>query len=170
MGELADLLRSQEKFDDAIRIYERMLDLNPNDNQGVRDPLLGLYLTIGDQPAAAKLIKKYEKDSMANFSWGLVLERFLAGDLTAASKALAKARAGNPHVELYLTGQKRIPEHLPEMYSAGSEEEAILCMDNLVSAWARHTDALLWLVYQCLGSESNASHAKPPGRNKNRLR
>lgn len=29
---------------EAIKHYEKMLALNPNDNQGVRDPLLGLHL------------------------------------------------------------------------------------------------------------------------------
>ena len=150
MQQLADLLRGEELYDEAIRIYERMIELNPNDNQGVRDPLLGLYLAVGNLKAAARLLKQYEKDSMANFEWGRVLERFLADDLTAAAKALAKARACNPHVELYLTGRKPIPEFLPEMYSMGSEEEAILCMDNLALAWSKHADALFWLLEICM--------------------
>jgi tetratricopeptide (TPR) repeat protein len=133
---------------DAIGIYEKMLDLNPNDNQGVRDPLLGLYLETDNLAGAAKLLKKYKEDSLANFAWGRVLERFLAGDRDAAGAALAKARKANPHMELYLTARKPLPKDPPEMYSPGSEEEAVLCLDNLGGAWAEHKEAAHWLFDQ----------------------
>ena len=74
---------------DAIHVYERMLQLNPNDNQGVRDPLLGLYLTAGDLKGAGALLNKYENDALANFAWGRVLERFLSDD-HAGAKAAAR--------------------------------------------------------------------------------
>ena len=130
---------------DAIGIYKRMLELNPNDNQGVRDPLLGLYLTVGDLKGAGKLLKKYEEDALANFAWGRVLERFLAGDRAGAKAALEIARASNRHVELYLTARKPLPEDPPEMYSPGSEEEAVLLLSNLGDAWAAHKEATFWL-------------------------
>lgn len=130
---------------DAIGIYEKMLELNPNDNQGVRDPLLGLYLETGDLDGASRLIKKYKSDASANFAWGRVLERFLAGDCSGATKALSKARKANRHVELYLTAQKPLPTEPPEMYSSGSEEEAALCLSYLSGAWVEHKEATHWL-------------------------
>jgi tetratricopeptide (TPR) repeat protein len=160
MEQLAGVLRSQEIYLDAIRIYERMLELNPNDNQGVRDSLLGVYLAAGDAAAAGKLLKKYRNDGSANFAWGRVLERYLDGDLDGASRALVEARAANGHVELYLMGRKPIPKALPEMYSMGSEEEAIFCMDNLAAAWADHTDALLWVAEQCTAATADGKPTK----------
>lgn len=130
---------------DAIRFYERMLELNPNDNQGVRDPLLGLYLTVGDLKGAGKLLKKYDGDALANFAWARVLERFQAGDRVGAKAALEVAREANRYVELYLTARKPLPGQLPEMYSPGSEEEAILVLLNLRDAWSAHKNAVLWL-------------------------
>jgi tetratricopeptide (TPR) repeat protein len=130
---------------DAIGIYQRMLKLNPNDNQGVRDPLLGLYLTVGDLKGAGSLLKKYENDALANFAWGRVLERFLAGDNAGAKAALEIARAANHHVELFLTARKPLPKEQPEMYSQGSEEEAVLVLSNLSGAWAAHKEATFWL-------------------------
>jgi tetratricopeptide (TPR) repeat protein len=114
----------------AIGIYERMLELNPNDNQGERDPLLGLYLTVGDLKGAGKLLKKYEDDALANFAWGRVLERFLAGDHAGATAALEIARVANHHVELYMTARKPLPEVPPEVYSPGSEEEAVFASEQ----------------------------------------
>lgn len=145
LAQLAGLLRAQGINLDAIRHYENMLALNPNDNQGVRDPLLGLYLAMDNLESVQKLLRRYENDSMANFAWGRVLERFLADNLPGASAALTKARKANRFVERYLSGKKSPPKHLPEMYSMGSEEEAILCVDNLAAAWVAHENAVFWL-------------------------
>lgn len=145
MEGLGRALSTQGIHCDAIGIYEKMLELNPNDNQGVRDPLLGLYLETGDLNGVARLFKKYEMDASANFAWGRVLERFLAGDRVNASAALAMARKANRHVELYLTAQKPLPKEPPEMYSPGSEEEAVLCLSYLSGAWGKHKEATHWL-------------------------
>ncbi len=160
MQQLADVLRSQGIYLDAIGVYERMLELNPNDNQGVRDPLLGAYLAAGDVAAAGRLLKKYKNDGSANFAWGRVLERYLAGDLEGASAALARARAANAHVELHLMGRKAVPKNIPEMYSMGSEEEAILCLDNLIAAWADQKAALLWLAEQCAAAPADQARGR----------
>lgn len=69
LAQLAGLLRGMGLNLEAIKHYEDMLALNPNDNQGVRDPLLGLYLGTGNLEGARKLLKKYERDSSANFAW-----------------------------------------------------------------------------------------------------
>ncbi|MGC8549070.1 MAG: tetratricopeptide repeat protein [Acidobacteriaceae bacterium] len=162
MQELADMLRSQKLNDEAIRIYEKMLDLNPNDNQGVRDLLLGLYLATSNLDSAAGLLGKYERDSSASFAWGRVLERFLKGDLTQAASALKKARKSNPHVELFLIAKKPLPDDLPEMYSLGSEEEAIVCMDSIGFAWTVHNDALLWLMDNWMKEQIAAKGGRSP--------
>ena len=77
---LADLLVPLERFGEAIAVYEEMIELNPEDNQGVRDSLLGLYLGEGDVLRARSLLNRYHKDDMAVFSWGRAIERFLSGD------------------------------------------------------------------------------------------
>jgi tetratricopeptide (TPR) repeat protein len=153
LAELANLLRGQGIYLDAIRHYEKMLELNPGDNQGVRDPLLGLYLAVSDLEGAGKLLKKYKEDSMANFAWGRVLERFLAGDLGGAEAALKAARKANGHMELYMSGRKALPKYLPGSYSPGSEEEAILCLDTMTVAWAAHEDALFWMMERLMAEQ-----------------
>jgi len=132
LEQLASLLRAEGLNLDAIKHYENMLALNPNDNQGVRDPLLGLYLALGSLDEAGKLLQAYKEDASANFAWGRVLERFLSGDRPRAAAALKKARKANSFVELFMTGQKNLPREMPDMYSPGSEQEAILCLDNML--------------------------------------
>jgi tetratricopeptide (TPR) repeat protein len=159
--QLAGLLRAEGFNLDAIRHYEKMLALNPNDNQGVRDPLLGLYLALGSLDEAGKLLQTYKEDASANFAWGRTLERFLSADLTGATAALRKARKGNRFVELYLSGQKGLPKEMPEMYSPGSDEEAILVLDYMSLAWAEHKEAVFWLMEQLMaGTASKATPAR----------
>jgi tetratricopeptide (TPR) repeat protein len=161
LAHLASLLRGEELNLEAIAQYEKMLALNPNDNQGVRYPLLGLYLATGDLEAARKLLNEYEEDS-ANFAWGRVLERFLSADFPGAAAALKIARKENHFVELYLSGQKELPEELPDMYSPGSEEEAFLCLENFTPAWAGHKEAVFWLMDQVLPEKAKKkAPAKP---------
>ena len=150
MAQLAGVYRAEGFNKAAIEIYERMLALNPNDNQGVRDPLLGLYLALGGTYEAGKLLEAYKDDSMANFSWARVLERFLSHDLPGAAAALKIARKQNRFVELFLSGQKKLPGHMPDSYSPGSEEEAILCLDNLALAWGNFKPASFWLMEQLM--------------------
>lgn len=133
---------------DAMRVYERMLELNPGDNQGVRDSLLPLYLAAGDLAGAGKLLQAYE-DASANFSWARVLERFLSGDVQGAERALKSALKTNRHVALYMTGRMQLPEGMPETYEMGSEEEAALCVVGLSAAWDAHQDAVSWLFDRC---------------------
>jgi len=164
--QLAEMLTEAGLLQDAISHYEAMLELNPNDNQGVREPLLGLYLQTGSSDAAAKLLKTYEKDASATFAWGRVLERFLAHDLQAAAASLKSARKGNRFVELYMTAQRPFPKEMPGSYAMGSAEEAILSLESLALAWTAHPEAMLWLLTQILGDQPETRLAR---RGKKRL-
>jgi len=144
--QLAEMLRDTGLYRDAIAHYEAMLELNPNDNQGVREPLLGLYLLTEDIAGAAKLLKKYQRDISAAFAWGRVLERFLAGDRDAAEKSLKAARKKNRFVELFISGQQPFPSRMPESYALGSAEEAIVSLESLAQAWTTHPEAMFWLL------------------------
>jgi hypothetical protein len=78
-----------------------------------------------------------------------VLERLLAGDPAKADAALKKAIRMNRSVALHLTGLEPLPKGLPEMYSMGSVEEAMLCQHWLGEAWAAHKEALFWVFEHC---------------------
>lgn len=139
-----ELLRAGQD-DEAIGHFAAMLELNPNDNQGVRDILLGLYLLSGRMEEARVLLKKYERDYSAMFAWGRVLERFLSGDWDGAAAALGNARARNRDVEQYLTGRRPPPNRLPDYYSPGKESEATYCAFYLARAWTMRSQAVQWL-------------------------
>jgi len=144
--DLAVLLLEMQRTGEAITHLNALLDLNPNDNQGVRDTLLGALLSQGDREGAKRLLDRYKGDGSAIFRWGETLERFLAGDFAGAERALEKARKHNPHVEDLLLGRRKPPREKPDYYSFGDEREAARVYFELVGqAWRGNRDALSWL-------------------------
>ena len=87
---LASLLADAGRVAEAVEHLEAMLELNPNDNQGLRYGLLGHYLALGRLDKARELFEQYDDEPSAMFLWGRVLERFLAGDRDGAAAALKR--------------------------------------------------------------------------------
>ncbi|MEK7404462.1 MAG: tetratricopeptide repeat protein [Acidobacteriota bacterium] len=144
---LVDAGQNQE----AISQLEEMLELNPNDNQGVRDILLGLYLLDGDLTGADRLLGQYRDDCGATFVWGRVLRDLIAGNLRGAASAIKKAMRSNPHVAEVLAGREGFPKALPGFYSPGSEDEAAYCLLWLGRAWMKHPEAIAWVAGSTAG-------------------
>ncbi len=152
MAMLADALiqwGTHEAVDEAIEIHEEMLDLNPNDNQGVRDWLAGLYLARKRYDDATALFGRYPEDWLAAPAWAKVLHGYVTVGEKHAAQELVEARKRNPHVEQYLTGRKRRPRTRAGAYSPGDEAEAVYCADMLWEAWKRHPKAKKWLKEAC---------------------
>ncbi len=141
-----DALRATGELGPAIREFEALMALNPDDQQAAREPLLACYLALNMRQEARKLLKRFSADESAVFHWGRVLERFLSRNKPAALRALAAARSQNPHVEAYLAFAKEPPEDWQQhVYTSGDPEEAIHCHYVMGMAWAYHPLAILWL-------------------------
>ena len=148
--QLALRLMETGRLEESIAEHEGMLELNPNDNQGVRYGLMALYLALERLDGANRLLQQYDElEFSAVWAWGYVLERSLAGDPDGAAKALALARKQNPHVLAYVLNHRKLPKHMPGSYRPGSREEAIIAWDILRHAWNRHPEAQEWLRTQC---------------------
>ena len=143
---LADLLVSLERFDEAIAVYEEMIDLNSEDNQGARDSLLGLYLGEGDVLKARSLLNRYLKDDLAVFSWGRAIERFLSGDMAEAREALKRAVRANAFVLAIMAGIEDMPEDYDGGFSPGDINEAWYCLMELGPVWEKQPDVLPWIA------------------------
>lgn len=149
-SQLALRLMEAGRLEESIAEHEDMLELNPNDNQGVRYGLLSLYLALKRLDGAKRLFEQYdEREFSTVFAWGYVLERLLADDASGAIKALKAARKQNPHAQAYFLGLRRLPRHMPGSYSPGIKEEAVIAWDILKHAWKRHPEAQAWLRAQC---------------------
>lgn len=145
---LAQLLQEKGELEQATAEYEAMLDLNPNDNQGLRYALMGCYLQRDRLEDAQRLFRQFEDEGSAMFAWARVLERYLRQDPEGAASALQQARTSNPHAEAYLVGAKRPPREMPSYYGIGDENEAIICAESIGPAWRAHPQAVAWLKNQ----------------------
>ena len=144
--QLAGVLQGAGRIAEAISHYEAMLNLNPNDNQGVRDILINCCLETKDLEGARRILRKYSGEIGVTFAWAKVMERYLSGDLPGAGRALSEAQKQNRFVELYLTGQKRFPGEMPSMYSLGSEEEALIALQLMAGPVKAHPEMLAWIT------------------------
>lgn len=144
---LGELLAEAGKPEEAIGVFERMLELNPNDNQGMRYPLLGLYLATNQPAGASRLMSRYpgEEEFMGSFAWARVLERWLSGEWDEAEAALERARKVNPFAERYISGAGALPREAPAYYSPGQDSEAQVCTRELAAAWQSHPGFREWL-------------------------
>lgn len=145
---LAMVLTAAGQLEDAAREYQEMLRLNPNDNQGVRYSLLGLYLQLGWLQPARKLWQQYAEEYSAFWAWGRVLLEVLSKDELAATQVLEQARKVNAYAEAYLGGWKPLPKDLPPYYAPGDETEGIVCAVEIGAAWKAHPGAMHWLEQQ----------------------
>jgi tetratricopeptide (TPR) repeat protein len=142
---LAMALAESGREPEAIAEHQGMLELCPGDNLGLRYPLLGLLLTMGEVEAAADLFARYPDEAAATFRWGQVLHRFLAGDELGARRALKDAREANGEVEGFLAARRSLPREGPDSYTLGGPDEAIMSARDLGEAWRRHPEAVVWL-------------------------
>jgi len=145
---LAQVLWDLGREDEAINHYKDCLRLNPNDNQGVRDPLLAYLLIKNDLPGAEEIIKKYKNDAGAahQYNKALFLFKKHGAESKKAAKQLSIAIEDNPFVPQYLIGKLKMPKEIPDSYTMGSKEEAIIYVAESLRAWKETSGALRWLV------------------------
>lgn len=142
----AVFLHETDRLAEAIRQYEELLQLDLNDNQGVRYELFIAYVESGLLKKAEALLKKDNKTTTANGAYNLVLIELLQNGVTnKAKQLLKKAKQQNPYVPDYLLGKKDIPMYLPSHYQLGSESEAIIYADNHWTLWAGNPKLLDFL-------------------------
>ncbi|HOV75256.1 MAG TPA: hypothetical protein PK967_14900 [Candidatus Hydrogenedentes bacterium] len=142
---LFHILNEAERWDEAIAEAEGILELNPDDNQGVRDHLLLAYLVVGNTKQARALMKRYPESHKAVQAWATVFEKYISNNKEGAKKALLKAVKNNPHILKYMLGVEALPDSPPPYYSPGTESEAIYCMDFLIPVLLKRKNLLHWI-------------------------
>jgi tetratricopeptide (TPR) repeat protein len=144
---LGELLAEAGRVTEAIAVFERMLELNPRDNQGMRFVLASLYLASNQPEGVAGVLARYkgEEGVSSSFAWARVMERWLSGNMDEASAALAHARKLNPFAARYFSGIKPAPRRPPEYFEFGQDSEAQACAFELAIALDRHPGFRNWV-------------------------
>lgn len=147
---LAECLCAQGELDAAAGHFRALLQLNPDDNQGVRYQLLTLLLQANRNDEAEALLNEHGETS-ALWSYASVLLALRAADHRLARTRLRAAVRSNRHVPRYLTGHRELPDDLPTEYSSGGDDEAVLCASELIEPWTGTPDAVAWLRAETRG-------------------
>jgi tetratricopeptide (TPR) repeat protein len=143
---LAQFLWETGERDAAIDHYNALLELNSNDNQGLRYILTGWLLEEGRDEDLNRLLKRFPDDCAATWQYDRALHFFRQeGPGKKAQKALRDALKQNPFVPDYLLGEKKLPRSLPALIDMGDESEAIDYADRAIPTWQKTPYALDWL-------------------------
>lgn len=144
---LADCLYAKKEIDKAIKICAEMLELNPNDNQGMRYLLSTLLLSKKDLSAFERFMKKTEDENCAVWNYNKALYQFKkTGQTTKSDKALLKAYKSNEFVIDYMLGIKEMPDELPQYIGRGDKDEAVSYINQAWAIWEKTEGAFYWLL------------------------
>ena len=132
-------------IDKAKSMFEELLSFNPNDNQGVRELIIEIYLEQNDLKKALDLCKKYPDDFLVGISYGYPLILFKMGKQKQASKAVNKVIKKSPKVakELLKKSHKKPQSKIPGYISVGEWDEAYNYWKRYGKFWDENT--LEWL-------------------------
>jgi tetratricopeptide (TPR) repeat protein len=130
---------------EAIRQYEELLELNPNDNQGVRYVLFQAYCENRQYKKARKLLEAYPEEMAAGLFNQVLLELLEKGFTSKAAALLKKAKKHNSHAIDYLSGKKKMPRTIPDYYSWGDKNEAVTYADGHLHLWREIPGIQTWL-------------------------
>lgn len=102
LGNLALVRQRQRRYAEALEIHERLLRMNPNDNQGVRWLLGAGYHRLGQLEVAIKAYEAAQEEP--GCCYGLALALFEAGE-PRAGLALIRGFAKNRYIAPMLLGE-----------------------------------------------------------------
>ncbi len=142
--ELADTLAAMGQPDEAVTLYQELLDADPFDTGEARFSLLALLLRLKRDDEASELLDDFEDmmDVYAEFARTLIAFR-KDGNSAEARRALKRAIKTNQQVAPLLMGKKPIPTEIDDL----SEDEfvaAVLAREYYQSWWST-PGAIDWL-------------------------
>ena len=161
---LAQTLAALDRGGEAEEHYRALLQLNPNDNQGVRYLLLAALAAAGRDDEALALLRQYPDDAAAEwrFTWALI--DFRQGRLEDADRRLAEALDYNPTVPLMLAAGKGLSPMVGPTVRLGGPDEAAGYAEAFGDAWRATPGAQEWLMRTGIARAMGA----PKGRTSNR--
>ncbi len=143
---VAECWYAMDNIDQAIKDFRELLELNPNDNQGVRYLLSSLLLENRNYSEFHTLYKQYPDEASTFWYFNYALFLFITeGDTEKANSALEKAHKQNKHVLQVLTARKKMVLHDSDFYSPGDESEAREYVTYSIKVWYETEGAIEWI-------------------------
>jgi tetratricopeptide (TPR) repeat protein len=164
---LAMCLWDGGRHEEAVGHLQAMLELNPNDNQGVRCLLAMWLLELRRLEELRALLRQYPDDGMIEMVWAKVFLAFLTvGDGPEAHRSFREAVERNPYV-IALLLKKRAPQSSSGYITVGGEDEAANLLSALLPAMGDDEETGQWFageVRAVLSEFGPERQAPRPGR------
>ncbi len=138
----ADMCLEMHNVQEAIKQYKELLELNPDDNQGVRYSLLIACLEVGDWKPAEALIRKYDESSAVFDFSRVIVEYGMKPKSTKLPELVRDAHNTNKHVVPLLLGKTKLPPNMPDYYGFGDKNEAVMYVHMAKHLWQSRPELL----------------------------
>ncbi len=125
------------EFIESKKYFEKNLEYNQNDNQGIRALLIQNYIALGEFKKILDVCKLFPDDVMADTLYGKVLALFYLNKHKEAERALEVAVKYLPLVskELVSKNHKPIYNDQPGVNSVGGADEAYEYWERVGQYW-----------------------------------
>ena len=144
---LAQCLWEKGEREVAIVHYQQMLELNPDDNQGIRHILLGCLLKEQRHDEAEALLDTYAGEPSAVWCYSRALLAYRREGNSDHSRACRKAAIEqNKFVPAWLAGRRKLPRYPPDYIGIGDKTEAVAYVFDNRQAWRDTPGAISWLL------------------------
>lgn len=132
---------------EALQLFQELLSLNPNDNQGIRALAVEALFKLAQFEQIIKVTGQYRNDIMPETLYGRALAFFKLGQRKQATAALNKAIKYLPLVGKELLKKKhRLPKTArPYLVTSGGADEAYYYWERWGQFWEKDSE-----VYVCL--------------------
>lgn len=139
-----EILGFMGKSMESIAIYEKMIELNPGDNQGIRYQLILALLEVDDFKKFEQYDKLFEDDGGTQTSFNRALAGYkLEGATPETDKLMQIAVKANGFVVAKLNTKKPVNDP-PPSYILGSKDEATVYAFFAQELWQKTKGALAW--------------------------
>lgn len=146
MYQYADCLYKSERKDSCIFVLEEMIELNPNDNQGVRDQLLLYLLEQNEFEKFGRYNRLFNEDGGAYTNFNNALYSFKNTGESDISYDLLKTAIEEYKYVLPMLISSKLQTELPDSYGSGDKNEAKYYSLFAQRIWQQTPGALKWLM------------------------
>lgn len=173
LEEKAKALVELHELEKAAEVYQEMLGLNPNDNQGVRSDLLRIFMIHHRLDDARRLLDRFPNDAMVDMAYGralleiveaaektgfqipdvdspgapasaAALLKCLGPEFQTAVQLLKHAVKMNPFVPLFMSHGSLLDVEVDELAVFGGPYEALIYAQQWCLLW--HVSGLPFLL------------------------
>jgi yecA family protein len=113
---------SADDDDEIDRLQQWMLELNPNDNHGYRNPVMQTLLLAGNTERAIELARHYPED-VGDMPFDLALALFLSGRKMEAKEAWMRGVNTTPGIAETLLAKNPEPPEFDDFFDDDDDED-----------------------------------------------